>query len=84
MSHNLSFAMFVVMISSIIRLIQRYASDWLFLAIVSLFFAVILLNRAQIYDSWHYKELLETVQVLHLEKRAIKDADSSNKTKAKN
>jgi hypothetical protein len=69
MSHNLAFALIVFMVVSLIRLTQFPSFDWLFLSIASLFCWLSLLRRAQVYDTWHYKGLLETVQVLQLEKR---------------
>jgi hypothetical protein len=79
MSHNLSFAVSLIAIISVARFIQFQVAQWLFIAVVSIISAVILLNRANIYDRWHYQQMLETVQVLELEKRAKSDRSRRSK-----
>jgi uncharacterized membrane protein len=81
MSHNLSFAFLMVMIVSAIRFAQIWSIDWAFLVIVSLIFMWSFLYRSHVYDTWHYKELLETVNGLRLEDKLIADIESK-KTKS--
>ena len=81
MSHNLSFAILVLLVVSIIRAFQLRSLDWGLLSILSLLLAAIFLHRAHSFDYMHYRDLAEAVEVLHLEKRAIKDAEKSSKDK---
>ena len=74
MSANLSFSLVLVFVVSAIHLGKISTIDWVFLGIVSLFSALVLLKRAYAFDTWHYSQLLGTIQVLHLEKRAEIDA----------
>ncbi len=69
MSHNLSFGMLLVAIVSFIRYAQHQDTVWITMTIASTILAIVFLKRASVYDKWHYKELLETVEVLQLEKR---------------
>ena len=69
MSHNLSFAMLLLTIVSVTRSIQYRDIQWIIISIVSIISAIILLNRANVYDRWHYQQLLETVEILQLEKK---------------
>ena len=77
MSHNLSLGMFLIAIASFIRFTQYQGMQWIIITIVSIVSATVFLNRANIYDKWHYKELLETIEVLRLEERA-KSVSSNN------
>lgn len=70
MSHNLSFSTLLIAIVSFIRYAQHQNMQWITITVASIIFAVVFLKRASVYDKWHYKELLETVEVLQLEKRA--------------
>jgi len=66
----LSFAVLLIAIIGVVRFMQYQVVQWIFIAIVSIISAIIPLNRANIYDRWHYQQMLETVEVLELEKRA--------------
>jgi hypothetical protein len=69
MSHNLSFGTLLIAIVAAIRYFQHQNIQWIIVAVISIILAVVFLRRATIYDKWHYNELLETVEVLQLEKR---------------
>lgn len=77
MSHNLSLAMIVLMIATLIQAIMSRSLDWGLLSLFSLVFAAIFLHRAHNFDHMHYRDLAEAVDCLHLQKRAIKDAEMS-------
>jgi hypothetical protein len=80
MSHNLSIGMLLLAIASCIKYIQYHVPDWIIISIVSIVSATVFLHRASVYDKWHYKELLETIEVLRLEQRG--GSVSLNKTKS--
>ena len=69
MSHNLSFAMLLISFTAIVQLLQHPTIQWAMISVVSIIAAIILLNRASNYDKWHYRDMLETVKVLQLEKK---------------
>ena len=71
MYHNLSFALLLLFFASGWRFLQNNDFQWLLLSGVTAISSVILLNRANIYDKWHYKEMLEMVEVLKQEKKLI-------------
>jgi len=79
MSHNISFSLLLVTTVSFIRFAQHNSLDWLVLGIASLVSGIILLQRATIYDKWHYKEMIEMIEILALEQRV----SSEFKTKSK-
>ena len=69
MSHNLAFAVLFFTVISIIKYVQYRSLDWIIVFCASIISAVVFLNRASVYDKWHYNQMLETVEVLELEKR---------------
>ena len=71
MYHNLYFALLLMFFDSGWRFLQNNDFQWLLLSGVTAISSVILLNRANIYDKWHYKEMLEMVEVLKQEKKLI-------------
>jgi hypothetical protein len=77
MSHNLSCAFFILMLSILVKIFQAAADqrfEWLLLAVIALFMSIVFMHRAHVFDTWHYKNLQITVKALHLEKRALKEA----------
>lgn len=80
MSHNLSFGTLLIAIVTVIRYVQYQNMQWIVIAVVSIILSVVFLKRAAIYDKWHYKELLETVEVLQLEKRVNRASFEKHKS----
>jgi len=86
MSHNLSFSFLLLGIIVIIKMIMNEESRNLhiiILTLISFLFSLIFLNRAHIFDRWHYKDLTNVVDSLHLQEKAIKDSkkvDNEKKT----
>jgi hypothetical protein len=77
MSHNLSCAFLILMLSIFIETFQAVAGQkfqWFLLTLITLFMSIIFMYRAHIFDTWHYRNLATTVKALHLEKRALKEA----------
>lgn len=83
MSHNLSFALLLIVTISLVRFVQLESLDWLVLGCISLVSAIVFLYRATVYDKWHYHEMLQTIEVLELEKKAIKDSKAPATSKKK-
>jgi hypothetical protein len=80
MSHNLSLSTCILAVVFTIRAFQIPAYDrteWIVLSVVTFLLSVIFLHRAHVFDTWHYKDLSSTVQALHLEERAVREAISS-------
>lgn len=77
MSHNLSCAFLILMVSVFIKIPQAAAGErfqWFLLTLITLVMSIIFMRRAHVFDTWHYRNLTTTVEALHLEKRALKDA----------
>ncbi len=82
MSHNLSFAFLLLGIVAIIKIIIKVESrdfDVITLSIISLIFSAIFLHRAHIFDKWHYKDLTNVVNALHLQEKAKVDSEKYEK-----
>lgn len=71
MSHNLSFALLLLFLAAMYHFLQNSNFQWVLLSVISIVSSVVLLNRANIYDKWHYKEMLEMIDVLRQEKKII-------------
>ena len=77
MSQNISFS-FLTMIAIVLnKFIVYKTSDWAFLIIVALISSIVFLNRAHTFDKWYYMQLRDTVDVLQLENRVIKDINNT-------
>lgn len=87
MSHNLSFSSLVLAISTFNKSLQvnsQHQMEWVVLTVVLLLSSVIFLHRATRFDKWHYRDLTETVMALHLEQRALKEAETKTNGKKDN
>ncbi len=81
MSHNLSFASILLGITSTVKAFQvqpQYQLEWFSIAIISFIGSVIFLNRSNLFDKWHYRDLTETVNALRLEQRAFKEVEGTS------
>jgi chromate transport protein ChrA len=82
MAHNLAFASLILMFSVVIEAFQSVdqKAQWFSIAFLTLAMSVIFMHRAHVFDTWHYKDLSTVVKALHLEKRALTDANLSSPT----
>jgi hypothetical protein len=76
MSHNLSFASLILMLSLAIKSVQsaNQKLEWLSIVLISLVMSVIFMLRAHVFDTWHYRDLAGVVKTLHLKERALQGA----------
>lgn len=84
MSHNLSFSFLLLGLVMVIKLIVSEESRNIEIGIITLIsflFSMIFLNRAHIFDTWHYKDLTNVVDSLHLQERAKKDSKKEDEEK---
>lgn len=77
MSHNLSFASLILMFSVAIESVQssNQKLEWFLIVLINLTMSIIFMVRAHTFDTWHYRDLAGVVKTLHLQERALKDAN---------
>ncbi len=79
MSHNLSLSTFMLAVIStaqVFRVPTFNRTEWIVLSVATFLLSVIFLHRAHVFDTWHYNDLSNTVQALHLEKKALREVVS--------
>jgi hypothetical protein len=79
MSHNFSVSFLVLFAVAIIKTITHWGEahlEWAGLALVSLYFAYSLLQRAFFYHRYYYEDLRHSVEALELEAKAHHEAQT--------
>lgn len=79
MSHNLSFSFLILLLPIVKGFVQmpiEFRLSHFVIGCIIFSMSIIFIHRAHIFDTWHHQDLASIVKALHLESKALKNAEA--------